>query len=322
MSTKAIVFGATGQDGSFIVDKLLDRGLTVVACVRKTSSGDLRSLQRSLDLEKNRGRLILEWFDLKDPTSIYRIIASHRPAYIYNEADQDHVGWSYKIPSYSVQVTLDSVINILEAVRLTSPSTKVFLPVSSNIFGSVNEGAVTEESKIAPVSPYGIAKAAVKHLADFYRETYDLQLIAGILFNHESMKRSHAYLSRKLVEGVLDIASGQSSQLLLGDLDTELDWGCAEEFSEILIRLMESDFNGAVVVGTGQLTSVRELVGAAFDVEGLSYEEFVVQDPALMRPVKMAPIYADTSLLERCINTKPLKNGVDVILGMLSEAKL
>ena len=92
MSTKAIVFGATGQDGSFIVDKLLDKGVTVVACVRKTSSGDLRSLQRTLDREKNRGKLILEWFDLKDPTSIYRIIASHRPDYVYNEADQDHVG--------------------------------------------------------------------------------------------------------------------------------------------------------------------------------------------------------------------------------------
>ena len=290
-----LVFGATGQDGSFLVEKLLQLGYEVVCGYRKSSSDNTDYLHQFLRSSKYNGQIHLEEFDLSDATSIYRIIGKYQPKWLFNEADQDHVGWSYKIPSYSIQVTVEAVTTICEAVRQYSPETRIFLPVSSNIYGNAHSGAISEHQFPSPVSPYGIAKSAVLYLSRYYRNSYNMNIVTGILFNHESFKRSENYLTKKLAKAVARISLGIDKTVAFGDLDTEVDWGCASEFTRFFCDLMETDYVGDIVIGTGQLTKVQDLVKDAFQYKDLDFRDFVTQDSRFMRPIKMAPIYADTS---------------------------
>ena len=313
----AVVLGATGQDGSFLVGELLTRGFRVICGVRKSSGDNLSHLRVYLDNIEFSQQLKVEEFDLSDATSLYRIIATWKPDWLFNEADQDHVGWSYKLPSYSIQVTTDAVTNICEAIRLCSPKTKLFLPVSSNIFGHVYQGKISENMLVDPISPYGIAKAAVLHLSNFYRSTHDLKIVTGILFNHESYKRGDYYLTKKLAKAVAQIFVGTQKTVTFGDLDTQVDWGCAEEFSSIFCNLMETDFTGNIVIGTGELTRVSDLVEHAFSYKGLKAQTHILVDQEFKRPIKMSSIFADTALLKAVTGNAPIQTAYSVIEQMI-----
>jgi GDPmannose 4,6-dehydratase len=313
----AVVLGATGQDGSFLVGELLARGFRVICGVRKSSGDNLLHLREYMDDVKYSKHLVLEEFDLSDSTSLYRIIATWKPDWLFNEADQDHVGWSYKLPSYSIQVTTDAVTTICEAIRLCSPKTKVFLPVSSNIFGNAYEGKISSKLLVDPISPYGIAKAAVLHLSNYFRSTHNLNIVTGILFNHESHKRGDYYLTKKLAKAVAKIFVGTQNTVTFGDLDTKVDWGCAEEFTRIFCDVMETDFRGNIVIGTGELTKVSDLVENSFNYKGLNAYEHISIDQKLKRPIKMAGIFADTSLIKSVTGKVPTQSAQNVIEKMI-----
>jgi GDPmannose 4,6-dehydratase len=316
-----LILGSTGQDGSFLVENCLKNGMRVVCGYRKTANPNTENLDALLANEKYKDVLELAPFDLSDHTSIYRLIADYKPDWIFNEADQDHVGWSYKLPAYSMQVTIEAVTALCEAVRLLSPESRIFLPVSSNIYGEAHAGAISSEFLVSPVSPYGVAKAAVLHLSNYYRKSHNLNITTGILFNHESHKRSEEYLTRKLAKAVAEIKIGKRDSVAFGDLDTEVDWGCANEFTEIFIDLMKKDFNGNVVIGTGNLCRVGDLVEFAFAAEGLDAKQLIKQDKRFMRPVKMAPIFADLRELTNIIGRSPVKPARDVISEMVAWEK-
>lgn len=313
----SVILGSTGQDGSFLAEKLLKLGHTVICGYRKSSNDNTQNLKHILSSNEYKGRVVLREFDLSDASSIYRIIAEYQPDWLFNEADQDHVGWSYKLPSYSIQVTTEAVTTICEAISLCSPGTKLFLPVTSNIFGNVHSGEVNENSSPAPISPYGISKTAVLHLSRYYRETHNLKIITGILFNHESYKRSEHYLTKKLANAVAKIHLGIENEVSFGDLDTYVDWGCASEFTDYFCKLMNSDFIGDIVIGTGKLTKVEDLVDAAFRYKNLNVRNHVKQDPRFMRPIKMSPIYASTEKMQSVIGETLQRSAVDVIIEMI-----
>lgn len=320
MNKKVLVLGATGQDGSFLVDELLARGCSVYALVRKASTSNMTNLQAHMSDDhtpKNQNLTIVRG-DVLDHARTAKLIDEIQPDYIFNEADQDHVAWSVDIPCYSLDVTTKAAINIFESVKQFSPQTSIFQPVSSNMFGNVDTEMQNEETPVKPVSPYGIAKAATFQFANYYRSAFGLKICTGILYNHESHRRQPAYLSRKVTKAVAEISMGKRKSLTLGNLSGYVDWGYAPEFMEIAADLLMSGCHDNYIIGTGQLTLVGDFVKNAFASVNLDWKDHVKYDAALERPIKTGNLRADTGKLEKDLGRVPMVGVKEIIQKMVS----
>lgn len=319
---KVLIFGITGQDGSYLSEILLNNGYEVHGLVRKSATGNTRNIEHLIESEfYEKGQLRLHRGDLLDHASVFKCISLVRPDYIYNEADQDHVSWSYDIPSYSFSTTTTAVVNILEAIRVLDPSIKYFQPVSSNMFGIPTDDCQHEGTDHRPVSPYGIAKSATFNLCKFYRDSYGLRISTGIFYNHESPRRPDEYLSRKVTKAVARIKLGLQDKLILGDLNSYVDWGYAKEFMEIAKVINEKDLADDFIVGTGVLTKVEDFVVKAFEKVGLNWEQYVETSEQFKRPVQTGSLRADNSKLQRKIGIKP-KILIDDLIELMVQADL
>ena len=178
--------------------------------------------------------------DLADPTSLYRVISKIRPDEIYNEADQDHVSWSYDGVGYSCDITGAAVGRILEIIKQIDPKIKYFQPVSSNMFGKA-DNPQTEETHLRPQSPYACAKVFAHHQAVNYRESYGMFICCGILFNHESPRRGENFVTRKITKAVAHIKRGLGDSVSLGNLEAKRDWGYAKEYVEAMWLMLQQD---------------------------------------------------------------------------------
>jgi GDPmannose 4,6-dehydratase len=304
--SKILIFGVTGQDGSYLAEILLKQGHEVHGMVRKSATGNTINIDHLIDSElHDSAQFKLHRGDLLDHASIFKCINEVRPNYIYNEADQDHVSWSYDIPSYSISITTTAVVNIMEAIRVIDPTIKFFQPVSSNMFGVPESEYQNEDAAHKPVSPYGIAKSATFNLCKFYRDSYGLRISTGIFYNHESPRRPDEYLSRKVTKAAARIKLGLQDKLVLGDLNSYVDWGYAREFMEIAKLINEADLAEDFVVGTGELTKVEDFVIKAFEKVGLDWKDYVETSDAFKRPVPTGSLRADNSKLKRMVGIKP-----------------
>jgi len=316
--SKVLIFGVTGQDGSYLTEIMLEAGHEVHGVIRKASTSNTSNIDHLLDSEfAKSGKLVLHKGDLLDNASIFKIISTVNPEYIYNEADQDHVAWSYEIPSYSFSTTTTSVINILEAIKILNKDIKYFQPVSSNMFGTPDEELQNEITSHNPVSPYGIAKSATFHMCNFYRQSYDMNISTGIFYNHESPRRPEEYLSRKVTSAVAKIKLGIQSELVLGDLNGYVDWGYAKEFMQIAKKINESNMNENFIVGTGVLTKVEDFVRIAFEQGDMNWEDYVKTSDQFKRPVSTGRLCADITKLTSKLNIKPEVTIRDLITIML-----
>ena len=319
---KALVLGITGQDGSYLAEILLSAGIKVYGLVRKSATGNTINIDHLLKSEYYKsGQLSLLRGDLLDSASIFKAISNSNPDYIYNEADQDHVAWSYDIPGYSISTTTTSVVNILEAIRVINPQIKFFQPVSSNIFGIPIEEPQNEDTFHNPVSPYGIAKSATFHLCKFYRKSYDLNISTAILYNHESPRRPEEYLSRKVTSAVAHIKAGLQNELILGDLNGYVDWGYARDFMEIVKVINESSLNEDFIVGTGNLTKVEDFVKKAFLIQDLNWKDYVKTSKEFARPVSTGNLCADISKLKKQLNIEP-KVQIDELISIMLDSDI
>ena len=318
----ALVLGATGQDGSYLTEILLNAGMNVFGLIRKASTDNTQNIKHLINSDYFKsGQFKLLKGDLLDNASIFHAIAKSEPDYIYNEADQDHVAWSYEIPSYSISTTTTSVVNILEAIRVINSDIKFFQPISSNIFGVPNEEPQNEMTFHNPVSPYGIAKSATFHLCNFYRNSYDLNISTAILYNHESPRRPEEYLSRKVTMAVAKIKAGLQDELILGDLNGYVDWGYAKDFMEIAKSINESELNEDYVVGTGILTRVGDFVEKAFSQQNLDWEKYVKTSSEFKRPMSTGNLCADISKLKSQLSIEP-KVKIDELISIMLESDI
>lgn len=305
--SKILIFGVTGQDGSYLTELLLDQGYEVHGIIRKTATGNTQNINHLIDSKFHKsGQFKLHRGDLLDHASIFKCINEIRPEYIYNEADQDHVSWSYDIPSYSISTTTTAVVNIMEVIKTVDPTIKFFQPVSSNMFGIPESEYQNEHTDHKPVSPYGIAKSATFNLCKFYRDSYGLRVSTGIFYNHESPRRPEEYLSRKVTKAVARIKLGVQDKLILGDLNSFVDWGYAREFMEIAKSINEADLADDFIVGTGQLTKVKDFVIKAFEKLDLDWNKYVETSDSLKRPIQTGSLRADNSKLNKVLGLKPL----------------
>jgi GDPmannose 4,6-dehydratase len=290
---KAIVLGATGQDGSYMVELLLHLGYRVYGGYRRSSSDPFSRLRHSID-HKN---FSLFQYDATDFSSLAGPIREIQPDSIFNLAAQSHVATSFSTPISTAHVTGIGALTLLEAVRQTSPSSKVYQASSSEMFGSTPPPQ-SAHSFFHPRSPYGVAKVFAFHSVVNYREAYGVFASNGILFNHESPRRGENFVTRKIAKGLVE-ANRSGKKLLLGNLEARRDWGYAPEYVVAMWRMLELDQPGDFVVGTGQQDSVRDFVDYCGQAIGVDAWEHVVQDKSLIRPSEVDSLMADVSSLHK-----------------------
>ena len=351
MKKNAVVFGITGQDGSYLTELLLEKNYDVIGVTRRVSTENTGRIAHLLDCP----HLNLVEGDLTDYSSILRIIKEHEPEEVYNLAAMSHVGTSFVQPLLSFDVTGKGCLNILEVLREHSPYTRFYQASSSEMFGDAftKEGGdkfQDESTLLRPQSPYAIAKLAAHHATRLYRNSYGLHASCGILFNHESERRGGRFVTKKITRWVAQFANWietkdrlvqdlrpegdevfftdqfldevtipRFQKLRLGNLDAQRDWGHAEDYVRAMWLILQEDNPDDYVIATGKTYSVRQFLEAAFSKIGIeNYMDFVVQDPKFMRPSEVPFLKGSAYKARIVLGWKP-KVGFEELVSRMVE---
>lgn len=300
---KALITGIAGQDGSYLAEHLLNLGYEVHGIVRRNSTPENQSTR----FEKIHEKLHLEYGDLLDISSISKAMQRIQPDEIYNLAAQSHVRISYDIPQFTAQTNAIGVLNMLEAYKLFSPKAKFYQASSSEMFGSSvdDDGYQRETTRMNPVSPYGCAKVFGYNICRNYRNAFNLHIVNGILFNHESPRRGSNFVTNKVVKGAVEIAKGLRTTLELGNMDSYRDWGHSKDYVKAMHMIINHDIADDFVVATGETHSVREMTDYVFNKLNLDYKKHVVQNPKFIRPEELKYLRGDCSKLKNTFGWKP-----------------
>lgn len=266
----AVVTGVTGQDGAYLCALLLAKGYDVFGTYRRTSSVNFWRLEE-LNIARHP-RFELTEYDLTDAGAAISLLRRARPTELYNLAAQSFVGVSFEQPMATAQMTGVGVLNLLEAIRLSSPETRFYQASTSEMFGKVQAVPQAESTPFYPRSPYGVAKLYAHWMTINYRESYGIFGCSGILFNHESPLRGKEFVTRKITDTVARIALGRADVLELGNLDAKRDWGFARDYVDGMYRMLQADQPDTYVLATGRTESVRDFVRLAFRAVNLEID--------------------------------------------------
>ena len=311
----ALITGVTGQDGSYLAELLLGKGYRVVGMTRRSSTaGDERISHLAGELELVQG-------DLLDQASLVTALQEARPDEVYNLAAQSFVPTSWNQPVLTGEFTGLGATRMLEAIRQVDPEIRFYQASSSEMFGKVRDVPQTESTPFHPRSPYGVAKAYAHFLTVNYRESYGMYAVSGILFNHESPRRGLEFVSRKVTDGAARISLGLATELPMGNMDAERDWGFAGDFVEAMWHMLQQPEPSDYVIATGVSHSVRDLCRIAFNRVGLDYEEHVIIDPGLYRPAEVDHLRGDASKARAAFGWEP-RVPFEMMVGMMVDADL
>jgi len=295
---RALITGATGQDGSYLAELLLAKGYEVHGLVRRSSTVAARSrLDEVRALHPDLAdHLHLHYGDLTDGVGIHSLVAAVRPHEVYNLGAMSHVQVSFEMPEYTASTNAVGALRLLEAIRglgdVDGAPCRFYQASTSEMFGSTPPPQ-SESTVFHPRSPYGAAKLYAHSLTVNYREAYGLFAVSGILFNHESPRRGETFVTRKITRAVARIAAGLESELHLGNLDAVRDWGYAPEYVEGMWRMLQHDEPTDFVLATGTAATVRDFCSEAFAHAGLDWQEFVRHDERFERPAEVDALIGD-----------------------------
>lgn len=317
----ALITGITGQDGSYLAQHLLQNNYKVIGLYRRSSTNNL---ERTQDIKDNN--FSVEEFDLTDPSDCYRVIDKYQPHEIYNLAAQSHVGTSFNQPSTTLEINTTGVINLLEAIRHRSPSSKFYQASTSEMFGSnftVRDGIKYQDENTAllPQSPYAVAKLASHRLVQIYREAYGLYACSGILFNHESPRRGENFVTRKITSflgRLLNKRIPSDSKLKLGNIQASRDWGHAKDYVKAMHLMLQQNSGDDFVISTGETYTVEQFLTLAFSSVNLSWADYVVIDPELYRPCEVPFLKGDCSKAKRVLGWAPQISFSDLVSEMVA----
>ena len=300
---KALITGITGQDGSYLAELLLNMGYEVHGIIRRHSLTEYQSHR----LNHIFHDITLHYGELTDSMNIFNLIKKIQPDEIYNLAAQSHVRISFDLPGYTNQVNSQGFLNILEAVRILNKNIKVYQASSSEMFGNNidEDGFQRITTPMTPVSPYGCSKLAAHNLAVNYRHSYEMFIVSGILFNHESDRRGINFVTAKVVAGAVKIKDGLESKLKLGNLDASRDWGHSKDYVKAMHLMMKNTFPKDYVVATGESRTVEELTNYVFNKLGLNYKKYVELDEKFLRPEELNVLKGDSSPIRQELGWKP-----------------
>lgn len=296
MNKVALITGINGQDGSYLAEFLLEKGYEVWGIIKRNSVSENQTYR----IDHIFNKINLEYADMLDISSLISVIQKCEPTEIYNLAAQSHVRISFDQPIYTSQVTGLGTLNLLEAVRLTNPNIKIYQASSSEMFGNNidEDGYQRETTPMNPVSPYGCAKVFSYNITRNYRNSYNMKVWNGILFNHESPRRGTNFVTNKVVKAAVKIKLGLQDKLYLGNLDATRDWGHAKDYVKAMWLMLQSNNPDDYVCSTGVSHSVKDLVVYTFEKLGLNYEDYVEIDSKFLRPEELRDLKGDCSKLK------------------------
>lgn len=326
----ALITGITGQDGSYLAEILLKKGYFVHGIIRRASTFNTTRINHLYqDPHKKDRKLFLHYGDLADSGTIRKIIYKVKPDEVYNLAAQSHVKVSFEIPEYTMDITGNGALRILEAIRdfqtETGKKIKFYQASSSEMFGS-SPPPQNEKTPFSPQSPYGAAKLFAYNMTNLYREAYGVFAVNGILFNHESPRRGETFVTRKITRAIARIKASLDKKLYLGNLDAKRDWGYAPEYMEAAWLMMQRPKPDDYVIGTGETHTVKEFVELAFAEAGLGdWKKYVEIDKQYYRPAEVNILVADARKARKVLGWKPKTKFKDLVKIMvwadISESK-
>jgi GDPmannose 4,6-dehydratase len=312
----AFITGVTGQDGAYLSRFLLGKGYKVVGLIRSFYGSNLYRLRYLNLLDKVR----LEECDLSDLSQVIKLIAQYRPAEVYNLAAQSSVALSFQQPIGTLQFNINSVMNLLEAVRLIDPSIRFYQASTSEMFGRIETLPIDEETIFHPLSPYAISKITGHHININYRESYGLYTACGILFNHESYLRGSNFFVKKLLHGALDIVHGKKDKLEFGNLDIKRDFGYSESYVEAMWLMLQQPIPSDIIICSGRSVLLRDMVEHVFDRLGISHSKIVI-NPAYFRPTEIVDIRGTNEKARKLLNWHYDADFFDILDKLLEEEK-
>jgi GDPmannose 4,6-dehydratase len=295
---RATVVGCTGQDGSYLCELLLEKGYEVWGSLRRSSSFNTGRIDHIFKY------LNLCYADLTDAASIENLIIESKPDEIYNLGAQSHVKTSFDIPEYTADATAVGALHMLQSVRAHAPDARFYQASSSEMFGSTPPPQ-DETTLFHPRSPYGIAKVFAHNMTVNFREGYGLHASCGILFNHESPRRGDTFVTKKIVNGAVNIYQGLQGTLRLGNLDAKRDWGYAPEYVQGMHLMLRQDKPDDYVLATGETHTIREFCEETFSYLGMDYSKYVEIDAKYYRPAEVDVLQGDASKAKRVLGWEP-----------------
>lgn len=315
MIKKILITGITGQDGSYLAEKLLAEGHEVHGIIRRSSTFNTSRIDHIFD------KLHLHFGDITDPLNIDDVIHRIKPDRIYNLAAQSHVAISFELPLYTAQTDALGTLVILEAVRKHCPQCRIYNATTSELFGKVQETPQKETTPFYPRSPYGIAKLYSFWISKNYRESYGMFISNGILFNHESERRGGNFVTKKITTGLVKWKK-TGEPIKLGNIDSKRDWGYAPEYCDAMMKIIEHNTPEDFVISTGEQHSNREFVEEAFKyldcgnlvwvgsgINEKAYDKFgniVIEiDPKYFRPSEVDTLLGDSTKAMEVLGWKP-----------------
>ena len=310
---KALITGITGQDGSYLAEFLLGRGYEVAGMLRRSSTLNFERISHIQDeIELVQG-------DLIDGASMIKVLEDTQPDEVYNLAAQSFVQTSFGQAVLTGETTALGVTRLLDGIRTVNPDIRFYQASSSEMFGKVMEVPQSEETPFYPRSPYGAAKVYGHWITVNYRESYDMHASSGILFNHESPRRGLEFVTRKITNAAARIKLGLDSEVRLGNLDAQRDWGYAGDYVEAMHLMLQQDTPDDFVICTGETHTVRRFCELAFSALDLNYEEYVVIDPKFYRPSEVDLLIGDRTKAEKVLGWKP-ETSFEELVRMMVES--
>jgi len=299
----ALITGINGQDGSYLAEFLLGKGYEVHGILKRNSVSENQTAR----LDNVYDKLHLHYGDLNDLSSLISVLQNVNPDEIYNLAAQSHVRISFDMPIYTAATTGLGVLNVFEACRLICPEAKVYQASSSEMFGNSidDDGFQRETTPMMPVSPYGCAKVFAYNIARNYRNSYNMFISNGILFNHESPRRGSNFVTSKIVKGAVAIKKGKQKYLSLGNLNATRDWGHAKDYVKAMWMMLQQETPDDFVCSTGTSNSVRDCVQYVFSKLDLEVAKHVRVDPKYFRPEELTDLKGDSTKLRTQLGWTP-----------------
>jgi len=313
----ALITGINGQDGSYLAEFLIQKGYEVWGTVKRNSVSENQTYR----IDHLKGKCHLIYADMLDMASIIYVLNKIKPDEIYNLAAQSHVRISFDQPIYTSQVVGIGFLNLLESVKLICPMSKIYQASSSEMFGNNQDkdGFQRETTPMNPVSPYGCAKVFAYNLSRNYRNSYNLFISNGILFNHESIRRGSNFVTAKVVKGAVAIKLGLQDKLKLGNLYASRDWGHAKDYVKAMWLILQHNKPDDFVCSTGISHTVKGLVEYVFKKLDLDWEKCVILSERMKRPEELNNLRGDSTKIRTTLGWEPEYTFESLLDEMINE---
>ncbi len=317
MKRKALITGITGQDGSYLAELLLEKDYAVYGIVRRAALEDPAHRMWRVRNILDQQDLHIEAASLESYASLFKVIKRVLPDEVYHLAAQSYVQESFDDPFSTMRINVQGTLYMLEAIRELSLQARFYFAGSSEMFGKVRETPQRETTPFHPRSPYGISKVAGFDLTRNYREGHNLHASSGILFNHESPRRGHEFVTRKITKAVALIKAGLENRLTLGNLEAKRDWGHSKDYVKAMWLMLQQENPDDYVIATGETHTVREFCAEAFNYAGLNYQDYVESASSLYRPAEVDLLQGDSSKARKKLEWTPVYDFKELVSEMV-----